>query len=57
MKILIATPLYPPDLGGPGQYAHNLEQEFKKLGHEVRVAKFSEVKRWPSGLRHLLYID
>ena len=55
MKILIATPLYPPDIGGPAQYAYNLEREFKALGHEVRVVKFSDVKSWPSGLRHLLY--
>ena len=55
MKILITTPLYPPDIGGPAQYAFNLEQEFQKLGHKVRVIKFSDVKHWPSGIRHFLY--
>ena len=55
MKILIATPLYPPDIGGPAQYAFNLEREFQKLGHEIRVIKFSEVKHWPSGIRHFFY--
>lgn len=55
MKILIATPLYPSEIGGPAQYAYNLEQEFKILGHEVHVAKFSAVRSWPNGLRHLLY--
>jgi glycosyltransferase involved in cell wall biosynthesis len=55
MKILIATGIYPPDIGGPAQYAFNLEREFQKLGHEVRVIKFSDVKHWPSGLRHIFY--
>ena len=53
--ILIATPLWPPQIGGPAQYAVNLAREFKALGHEVVVAKFSAVGRWPSGLRHLVY--
>ncbi|MEK7208986.1 MAG: glycosyltransferase family 4 protein [Patescibacteria group bacterium] len=55
MKILIATPLYPPDIGGPAQYAYNLEREFKNLGHKVRVKKFSDIKHLPSGLRHFIY--
>jgi len=57
MKILIATPLYPPDIGGPAEYAKNLEQEFRKLGHRVQVIKFSDIKHWPSGLRHLIYFS
>ncbi|MEK7621555.1 MAG: hypothetical protein AAB415_00025 [Patescibacteria group bacterium] len=55
MKILIATGIYPPDIGGPAQYAFNLEQEFIRLGHEVKVIKFSAVRRLPSFIRHLVY--
>lgn len=55
MKILIATGIYPPEIGGPAQYAFNLEQEWKKLGHEVRVIKFSDVRYLPSGIRHISY--
>ncbi len=55
MKIVIATPLYPPDIGGPAEYAYNLEREFQKLGHEVAVTKFTDIRYWPSGWRHLLY--
>ena len=54
-KILIATPLYPPDIGGPAEYAYNLECELNNLGHEVKVEKFSSIKHWPSGLRHFIY--
>ncbi len=55
MKIVIATGIYPPEIGGPAQYAFNLEQEWKKGGHEVVVAKFSGVRNWPSGFRHIIY--
>lgn len=55
MKIVIAAPLWPPEVGGPAQYAFNLAREFKALGHRVKVVKFASVRPWPSGLRHLLY--
>jgi glycosyltransferase involved in cell wall biosynthesis len=55
MKILIATGVYPPALGGPAQYAYNLETEFKKLGHQVRVIAFGLENYLPSGVRHLLF--
>ncbi len=54
-KILIATPLYPPDVGGPATYAKILEQELPKRGVEVKLVKFSDVKKWPRILRHFLY--
>ena len=52
MKILITTGLGRSDIGGPFQYAHNLEREFKILGHKVRVAKYGSVESsivgvWP----------
>ncbi len=54
-KIVIAAPIYPPEIGGPAQYAFHLEQEFRRLGHQVRVVKFAAVRHWPTGLRHLIY--
>lgn len=54
-RILIATPLFPPQLGGPAIYAQNLSEEFLKLSHNVRVVSFGKYLRYPSGLRHLLY--
>lgn len=54
-RIVIATPLYPPDIGGPAQYAKNLELVWRQQGHEVIVAYFGEFLRWPTGWRHLIY--
>ncbi len=55
MKIVIATGIYPPEIGGPAQYAFNLEQEFRRLGHEVFVIKFADVRHLPTFIRHLVY--
>lgn len=41
-KILIATGIFPPDIGGPATYAKNLRKEFKKLGYEVKVVTYGE---------------
>ncbi|MFZ2523381.1 MAG: hypothetical protein WAW92_03255 [Minisyncoccia bacterium] len=56
MKILIATGIYPPDIGGPSEYAKNLEENWQNLGHEVRVSVFSRWNFLPTGLRHLIYL-
>lgn len=55
MKILIATGIYPPDIGGPAQYAYNLEHVWKKDGHSVTVKTFGFERRLPPGARHLYY--
>lgn len=55
MKILIATPLYPPQVGGPAKYAKALQSEFSKEGHEVMVVSFSEVRHLPPLVRHSAY--
>jgi glycosyltransferase involved in cell wall biosynthesis len=54
-KILIATPIYPPQIGGPALYAKNFEREFRASGHEVFVADFGQFLKYPSGIRHLFY--
>ena len=55
MKLLIATPLYPPQPGGPATYTRLLEQGLPAMGHEVGVLKFSDVARYPKIVRHALY--
>lgn len=55
MKVVIATPLYPPDIGGPATYTKILEDELAKRGHEVRVVSFRTVRHFPKGLSHLAY--
>ncbi len=55
MKILIATGIYPPDIGGPAYYAKALNDEFTKLGHSVSVLSYGAEKKLPIGLRHFVY--
>ncbi|OGZ05803.1 MAG: hypothetical protein A2845_03295 [Candidatus Lloydbacteria bacterium RIFCSPHIGHO2_01_FULL_49_22] len=55
MKILIATPLYPPDDGGPATRARLLELAFPEHGTEVSVVSFSHFRHHPKGISHLLY--
>ncbi len=71
MKILIATPLWPPEIGGPANYAQNLAKEFREAGHSVKVVSFvKDISRidpqdlkliffvslnYWSGLRHFLF--
>lgn len=52
MRLLIATPLYPPEPGGPATYAKLLESEFPG---EVAVVKFRDVRKYPKGIRHIVY--
>ncbi len=40
LKILIATGIFPPDIGGPATYARVLCDELPKFGCEVRVATY-----------------
>ncbi|MGB4076501.1 MAG: glycosyltransferase family 4 protein [Minisyncoccia bacterium] len=56
MKLVIATPLYPPESGGPATYAKLLEDELPKYGIEPTVVRFSEVLHFPKVLRHFLYM-
>ncbi len=55
MKILISTGIYPPDIGGPAQYARNLYETWKGQGHEVRVAAYRWERAFPTFLRHILF--
>jgi glycosyltransferase involved in cell wall biosynthesis len=55
MKLLLATPLYPPEIGGPATYAKLLHDELPKRGHTVTIVTFSQVRRLPPGIRHIAY--
>lgn len=55
MKILIATGIYPPKVGGPAQYAKNLKVEFEKRGDILKVQTFSFEDYLPTGIRHLFF--
>lgn len=55
MKILIVTGIYPPNIGGPAQYAKNLYTIFSSQGHRVRVSVFNRFQKYPWGVRHVMF--
>ncbi len=55
MKIVLATPIYPPEIGGPATYAKLLEDGLSARGIEIELVKFSEVRHLPKILRHIVY--
>lgn len=55
MRVLIATPLFPPEVGGPATFSKALAEAFPKQGIEVDVVPFSAVRMFPKIVRHLLY--
>lgn len=69
-KIIIATGIFPPDIGGPATYSEKLAKELKKRNFDVQVITYSDSgvkrenydfpvatvsRRYPQGLRHFLY--
>jgi len=55
MRILIATGVYPPAIGGPAQYAKNLKEEWERTGFKVKVKTFRLEHSLPSGVRHFYF--
>ncbi len=56
MRILIATGIYPPEIGGPAEYAKHLKETWTKEGHHVSIRVFSRFNFLPTGVRHLAYL-
>jgi len=54
-RLLIATPLYPPDPGGPATYAHILATNLPEQGIVVEVVSFGAVRHLPKIIRHVAY--
>lgn len=55
MRLVIATPLYPPEIGGPATYAKLLFEGLPEKGIEVELVKFSDVRHLPKLIRHYTY--
>lgn len=55
INILIATGLYPPEIGGPATYSFFLEKELTKRDFNVFIVKFSDARHLPKIIRHLYY--
>ena len=54
-KVLIATPLYPPDAGGPATYAKKLTDFLPGAGIDTDLAYFGDVRHLPKVIRHTAY--
>lgn len=54
-KILIATGIFPPDIGGPATYSKLLADKLPDRGFEVVIANFGEVRALPKIVRHIAY--
>lgn len=55
MRILIATGIFPPDIGGPATYSKILSEELPKHGIGVEVLSFGSVRKLPKIIRHFVY--
>lgn len=50
MKIVLATGIYPPDIGGPATYTAALAKELQAMNHEVIVITYGEMGSGEIGL-------
>lgn len=55
LRVVIATPLYPPEGGGPATYASMLMELLVREGVEATLVKFSDVRHLPKLVRHIAY--
>jgi glycosyltransferase involved in cell wall biosynthesis len=55
MKIVIATPFYPPEQGVLGTYAAGLEAALRRVGHDVVIVSIGSLKNLPPGIRHIAF--
>lgn len=51
MKIIFATGIYPPDIGGPATYVERLAREL----NQPVISYSRKLKKYPKGLKHFLY--
>ena len=54
-KIVLATGLFPPAVGGHSKYAQALHEQFISRGITSTVVAYSELLSLPPGIRHLVY--
>ncbi len=58
IRLLLATGIYPPDIGGPATYASLLVKELPQRGVGVKVVTYGPAgvsRNLPKGVRHLVY--
>lgn len=54
-RVVVATPLFPPDIGGPATYVETLVEELPQSGVGIAIAYFGEVRKLPKVIRHGAY--
>ncbi len=68
MRIVIATGIYPPEIGGPATYTKTIAEHLSRRGHAITVVTYGDAvvasstfrvvvvsRRIPKGVRHLWY--
>lgn len=54
MRIVLATPIYPPEVGGPATYTVEIAERLR-AGHDVVVVAYSDVE--PTASTHLIAVS
>ena len=55
IKLVIATGIYPPSIGGPATYSKLLYDKFPSMGIDVSVETFDSVRMYPRVISHIIY--
>jgi glycosyltransferase involved in cell wall biosynthesis len=55
IQVLLATGLYPPEIGGPATYAKMLQEDLPDHDIDLTVIPFSIVRKYPKIIRHAVY--
>ncbi len=51
MKILLTTPIFPPEIGGPATYTCEISRRLLERGHDIRVVTFADTKPKVQGVK------
>ena len=54
IKLVIATGIYPPSIGGPASYSKLLMDEFGEYGYDINIVTFDSVRLYPKGISHII---
>jgi glycosyltransferase involved in cell wall biosynthesis len=54
-KVLVATGIFPPQIGGPATYSKLLLEELPHRGIDIKVQSFGWVIKYPKVIRHVVY--
>ena len=50
MNILVSTPIFPPQIGGPATYTVEVSRRLQEKGHKIRIVAFCDEKPDAKGL-------